>query len=323
MTTTTTAARIRARLTDTTNTALFKQDGTPRQSRAAKALRQKITDEATTAELKEAAERRADRAAARLKVAADRNAAHDTPLNFAPGASGEDILTAAEVAASVTLRTLHNQSGILLFQQLQLAFHADLLSRSAATIYSQWAEHRAAADEAAEVAARAYRAAARMLEADNPDEAAAALELWEESKAEADRNRRAAEGEAAGIANRTLSDRADLVQAAALAFVETWTTPATISAARYAAAGIDPATATPEQIAELQTAANFRYAVNAARRAASRLAHPDAACAWSTKKRPLLYFLPVVAGGIADRYGYRRVLFFAFTCLIASCRIQA
>lgn len=31
--------------------------------------------------------------------------------------------------------------------------------------------------------------------------------------------------------------------------------------------------------------------------------------------QPLLYFLPIIAGGIADRYGYRRILFFAFTCI--------
>ncbi len=33
--------------------------------------------------------------------------------------------------------------------------------------------------------------------------------------------------------------------------------------------------------------------------------------------QPLLYFLPIVAGAIADRYGYRKVLFFAFTCISA------
>ena len=33
--------------------------------------------------------------------------------------------------------------------------------------------------------------------------------------------------------------------------------------------------------------------------------------------QPLLYFLPIIAGGIADRYGYRRILFFAFTCITA------
>lgn len=32
--------------------------------------------------------------------------------------------------------------------------------------------------------------------------------------------------------------------------------------------------------------------------------------------QPLLYFLPIIAGGIADRYGYRKVLFFAFSCII-------
>ncbi|PKP42090.1 MAG: MFS transporter [Bacteroidetes bacterium HGW-Bacteroidetes-10] len=32
---------------------------------------------------------------------------------------------------------------------------------------------------------------------------------------------------------------------------------------------------------------------------------------------PLLYFLPILAGAIADRYGYRKVLFFAFLCMIA------
>ena len=31
---------------------------------------------------------------------------------------------------------------------------------------------------------------------------------------------------------------------------------------------------------------------------------------------PLLYFLPIIAGAIADRYGYRKVLFFAFACMI-------
>lgn len=31
--------------------------------------------------------------------------------------------------------------------------------------------------------------------------------------------------------------------------------------------------------------------------------------------QPLLYFLPIIAGGIADRYGYRKVLFFAFSCI--------
>lgn len=31
---------------------------------------------------------------------------------------------------------------------------------------------------------------------------------------------------------------------------------------------------------------------------------------------PLLYFLPIMAGAIADRYGYRKVLFFAFLCMI-------
>jgi len=31
--------------------------------------------------------------------------------------------------------------------------------------------------------------------------------------------------------------------------------------------------------------------------------------------QPLLYFLPIIAGGIADRIGYRRILFFAFTCI--------
>ena len=33
--------------------------------------------------------------------------------------------------------------------------------------------------------------------------------------------------------------------------------------------------------------------------------------------QPLLYFLPIIAGGIADRYGYRRILFFAFVCITA------
>lgn len=31
--------------------------------------------------------------------------------------------------------------------------------------------------------------------------------------------------------------------------------------------------------------------------------------------QPLLYFLPIIAGGIADKYGYKKILFFAFTCI--------
>lgn len=31
---------------------------------------------------------------------------------------------------------------------------------------------------------------------------------------------------------------------------------------------------------------------------------------------PLLYFLPIIAGALADRYGYRNILFFAFTAMI-------
>ncbi|MDD3033894.1 MAG: MFS transporter [Bacteroidales bacterium] len=32
---------------------------------------------------------------------------------------------------------------------------------------------------------------------------------------------------------------------------------------------------------------------------------------------PLLYLLPIISGAIAERYGYRKVLFFAFLCIIA------
>jgi dipeptide/tripeptide permease len=32
---------------------------------------------------------------------------------------------------------------------------------------------------------------------------------------------------------------------------------------------------------------------------------------------PLLYLLPIISGAIADRYGYKKVLFFAFSCMIA------
>lgn len=31
---------------------------------------------------------------------------------------------------------------------------------------------------------------------------------------------------------------------------------------------------------------------------------------------PLLYFLPIIAGAIADRFGYRKVLYFAFSCMV-------
>ncbi len=32
---------------------------------------------------------------------------------------------------------------------------------------------------------------------------------------------------------------------------------------------------------------------------------------------PMLYFLPIIAGAIADKYGYKNVLFFAFICMFA------
>ena len=31
---------------------------------------------------------------------------------------------------------------------------------------------------------------------------------------------------------------------------------------------------------------------------------------------PLLYFLPIIAGAVADRYGYRKILYFAFSCMV-------
>ena len=31
---------------------------------------------------------------------------------------------------------------------------------------------------------------------------------------------------------------------------------------------------------------------------------------------PLLYFLPIIAGAIADRYGYKKILYFAFVCML-------
>ncbi len=39
--------------------------------------------------------------------------------------------------------------------------------------------------------------------------------------------------------------------------------------------------------------------------------------------QPLLYFLPIIAGGIADRYGYRRILFFAFSCITSGYLLTA
>lgn len=39
--------------------------------------------------------------------------------------------------------------------------------------------------------------------------------------------------------------------------------------------------------------------------------------------QPLLYFLPIIAGGIADRFGYRRILFFAFSCITGGYLLTA
>lgn len=246
-----------------------------RAAQAAEDSRQKLQNEtAHTAEVEQA--RATARATAQAQAA---------PFNISPNATAAEIYTAADVAVSIAVRALYNKSGLQLYRDIQTDFYADRRARQAAAIYSRQAQ---ATDTRAEHRARAAQYKAIATAAGTADEErTAALELYEEERTAAEQANSVATTQAAALDSVTLSqNRSDLTQAAALAIVETWTNPAPITAGQKAAAGLEPdEEPDPETAAALQTAANFRAAINAARMESTRLAHPNAADHTSTTKK--------------------------------------
>lgn len=202
-------------------------------------------------------------------------------------ATEQQLYTAAEIAVSIALRTLYSKSGLKLYSDLINAYHNDRKARAAAEITARATTAAAERDHARSMA-RAAAAIARRLTIDE-DERTAAQEDAEAWTAEADHHAAEAADISRAAEGVTLSDRADMTQAAALAIIETWTTPAEVTETRrtsYAAAiGKEPDELTEEEEADLQTAANFRQAINAARNESRNLAHPDAMNGTSTKSR--------------------------------------
>lgn len=209
------------------------------------------------------------------------------PLNITATATDTELYTAAEVATSIALRTLNAKTGLKLYADLITAYHNDRKARAAADIQTavdNAEEHR---NECRKMA-RAFAAVADRITATEEERAAAEEEAayWH-TQAEAAAEE--ATDTAAALDGVTFSDRADLTQAAALAIVTTWTEPAEVTEERtaaYAAAiGKTADELTEEEAADLQTAANFRAAINAARTESTKLAHPDAMNRTSTKSR--------------------------------------
>ena len=233
-----------------------------------------------------------------------------TNFNITTTATADELYTAAEIACSIALRTLHSRTGLEMYADLIRAYHNDKTARAAAQLEDECraaeiaenirlrseaaamtaatgatAEVRTAREYAREQARTAAQIAARLTISEE-DRAAAEEESaawtaiangYTEDTAEADQTNK----------GRTFSDRADMTQAAALAIVQTWTEPAEVTESRrqnYAAAiGKNPDELTEEEAADLQTAANFRAAINAARMESTRLAHPDAMNSTTTK----------------------------------------
>lgn len=209
-------------------------------------------------------------------------------LNITTTATAEELYTAAEIACSIALRTLHSNTGLQMYLDLIRAYHNDRTARAAADVQNTITT----AEELRNECRRMARAAAQIAER---------LTITEEERAAAEEEAAAWQSMANGYADEatdtetavkgvTFSDRADMTQAAALAIVQTWTQPAEVTEERtaaYAAAiGKEVDELTEEEAADLQTAANFRAAINAARMESTRLAHPDAMNSTNTKLTP-------------------------------------
>lgn len=211
----------------------------------------------------------------------------ETKFNITATATPDELYTAAEIATSIALRTLHGNTGLQMYADLIRAYHNDMTARAAAEVNTRATTAAAMRDEA-RATAHQFAAIANRLTV-TEEERAAALDEFAAWTVTANGHADEATDTAKALDGVTFSDRADLTQAAALAIIETWSNPAEVTESRrnnYAAAiGKDPDELTEEEENDLQTAANFRAAINAARRESTKLAHPDAMTATSTKSR--------------------------------------
>ena len=209
------------------------------------------------------------------------------PLNITATATAAELYTAAEIACSIALRTLHSKTGLQMYADLIRAYHNDHAARAAAEIQTTITAAEEIRDDCRKMARAAAQVAARLTITDEEREAAQdEAAAWSRA---ADQAADEAQTTAEALHGVTFSDRADMTQAAAAALVETWTTPAEVTEKRradYAAAiGKTADELTADEETDLQTAANFRAAINAARRESTALAHPDAMTAHTTKSR--------------------------------------
>lgn len=234
-----------------------------------------------------AAEQRAEAHRAELEAireAQQKARAHGmNPLNITATATAAELYTAAEIAVSIAVRAMHNKSGLQLYREIQLEYYPDQIARAAAENANREQITKALKAQA-EKNRTAYRQIATATGTD-PEDRAAAADLWREEADTAARYSEALKDETALYSMTLSQSRSDLTQAAVMALIETWTTPAEITPGQLAAAGLESIEeADPETREALQTAANFRAAINAARRESSNLAHPDSQTRISTKK---------------------------------------
>lgn len=211
---------------------------------------------------------------------------HD--FNITATATEQQLYTAAEIAVSIALRTLHSRTGLTMYADLIRAYHNDRTARAAADIQNNIHTAEAMRDDARKMARLAAQIADRLTITDEEREAAEEeRDAW---TAAANSHADEATDTEKAVQGVTFSDRADMTQAAALAIVQTWTEPAEVTDSRradYAAAiGKTAEELTEEENADMQTAANFRAAINAARMESTRLAHPDAMNSTTTKATP-------------------------------------
>ena len=207
-------------------------------------------------------------------------------FNITATATAEQLYTAAEIAVSIALRTLHSNTGLHLYADLIHAYHNDRTARAAADIQNSIHTAEALRNDCRRMAHTAAQIASRLTITEEEREAAQEeCTAWQRMASDyADE----ATDTAAAVHGITYSDRADMTQAAALAIIQTWSEAAPVTDSRkaeYAAAiGKAAEELTAEESADLQTAANFRMAINAARMESTRLAHPDAMNSHTTKR---------------------------------------
>ena len=179
-----------------------------------------------------------------------------------------DIYAYAEKCTGVALRARHEKSGLQLLADLQNQSRADQTARSAPQTAEREAEHRKAWAEARAEAdtMRAYANRLTISEAERKS----AYRTAREATNRAERERATADSLLAEL-DRTMSDRADLVQSALLALVELTRT----NRALHSALAIAKLTEDSEALEAIR-AEVFRHCTNSAGKAINQTAHPEA-----------------------------------------------